>query len=293
MGIFNFSGKGSGLGGVSAGLSGLSGLAGLGALMGVKGAPSKDARKVVSAFVLGKERKGSCKVPKKGERRSAKDCNFVTDGTVLKVRDLPIATRVGVGKMRICVNPEDHRPEMRQAVNAVLTAAKAGISVADRTGKLKGPIRAGHDFRVRGRKGRAGAEWPGCIVVDINKQMRDDAAIQLALNPHGGSFRAEINELSARSPHVRSGIKRGIESQFTQAQRTDMKRAAKLAKEAAAKANREAAELTKQAAKMKADEELMAARRKAADAGPRYAGQSNAAAAADAKRARREAKRKK
>lgn len=160
MGIF--SGPSSG------GVSGLSALAGLGFVA----VPSKSAKKVVSSFLLGRAADGACEVPKKGQHRSDASCHYKTDGDSLSVHGRQIAKRYGgltTGTIEVCVSPDDPTPELRQAVNALLGKAKVGVSVYKRKGS----------YRIAGRKGRTGADWPGCVKIQLNKKMTEAAEKEL------------------------------------------------------------------------------------------------------------------
>lgn len=157
MGIFS--------GGSGGGTSGLSALAGLGFTQ----VPSKSAKQVVSAFLVGRPHSGACPVPKKGQKRNADDCHYKATGNTLSVRGVQIARRQSLDTIEVCVNPNDTTPELRQAVNALLGKAKTGTSVANRKG----------DYRISGRKGRAGARWPGCVTVKLNKRMTEAARKEL------------------------------------------------------------------------------------------------------------------
>ena len=141
----------------------IEGLAGL----AKRAVPSKDARRVVTAFIKGQEARGACPVPK--AKGAPKVCNFESTGRTLKVRGVTVASRgAGVGheSIRVCANPNDTTPEVRQAANVILQRAKAGVSVRD----LR---KQGQGYRISGRKQRTGAAWPesGCINVKVAKKI--------------------------------------------------------------------------------------------------------------------------
>ncbi len=155
-------------------------LAGLGKLTAPgSNAPSKDARRVVAAFVRGEPARGACS--------KTTGCAIVATGSELKVNDYTLARRPASASAHISVCIPDraemvtlktgkvveaHKSkDMRAAAAALLRSVGTGLGI--RTDKAG--VR-----RLVGAHGKRAAEVPGsCIVVKLNKQQAAIAAAGL------------------------------------------------------------------------------------------------------------------
>lgn len=155
-------------------------LAGLGRLT-AKGssAPSKDAKRVVAAFVRGEAARGACS-PKKG-------CEIIASGGELKVGDLVLARRPAstTSHVSVCV-PErgemvklksgktveaQKSKDVRAAAGALLKAVGTGLGIRTDSAGIR---------RLVGAHGKRAAEVPGaCLVVKLNKKQAAMAAAGL------------------------------------------------------------------------------------------------------------------
>lgn len=154
-------------------------LAGLGKLT-ARGstAPSKDAKRVVAAFVRGEPARGAC--------NKTKGCEIVATGSELKVNDYVLARRpVGASAhISVCIPDRGEMvlkngkkvearssQDVRAASAALLKAIGTGLGVrTDKEG-----VR-----RLIGAHGKRAAEVPGsCIVTKLNKQQAAYAAAGL------------------------------------------------------------------------------------------------------------------
>jgi hypothetical protein len=155
-------------------------LAGLGKLTAPGStAPSKDARRVVAAFVRGEPARGACN-PKKG-------CDIVATGSELKVGNYVLAKRPASQSAHISVCIPD-RAEMVTLKSGKKVEARGSQDVRAASSALLRAIGTGFGVRTDkdgirrlvGAHGKRAAEVPGaCIVTKLNKQQAAVAAAGL------------------------------------------------------------------------------------------------------------------
>lgn len=155
-------------------------LAGLGRLTAAgSNAPSKDARRVVSAFVRGEAAQGACK-----GKKSSRTCDITSDGLELKVGSMTLAERPvpDATEIKVCIPARGEMvglksgkvveaqssKDVRAAASALLRGFGAGIGVrTDKEG-----IR-----RIVGSAHRSHVAVPGeCMVVKLSKAQAHMAA---------------------------------------------------------------------------------------------------------------------
>lgn len=165
-------------------------LGGLAGLAVRSSAPSKDALKVVGAFVLGKGRQGACRVPKKGEKRSESDCNYRTDGLELFVKGSTVASKMPLGitakSVKVCpAELQANDQEATKAAGALFSVLGTGISLQTRNGKRF----------LRGRRPIGRIEAPsGCFTVEVSKQIRTAAQRALKADVAKGMAKSARSE---------------------------------------------------------------------------------------------------
>lgn len=153
-------------------LRGLSGLSGLGALgraaAGAKAAPkvSKGVALAVKAFVAGRKSVRACPIVT-GEKRGAhpNNCAAYTDGTVLKIKGVEVASRETTSGKRIKVCPTRFMKSAagHTAANSLLTALRTGMSVRELEGD---------DYLSGGNKATGVAIDGGCFEFHVTPAAR-------------------------------------------------------------------------------------------------------------------------
>lgn len=207
-------------------------VAGLGSLSTQAGAPSNDAKRVVSAFVEGRPASSGC-----GKKDGAV-CEMVSDGTTLRVGTTVLASKAApnTDTIRVCIPPHVEKTARAKGVQAVARALmnvlKTGLDVR----------RAGaHEMRLAGKGGRARTAVPmgECLTVTISKAMREDAA------KNG----VAANRVKSRHPD-RNPSKRAVKAERKRMAKENRQAAADLARDAK-KAKRKAAKAAARARKTK------------------------------------------
>lgn len=249
-------------------------LAGLGRLTARgSNAASKDARRVVKAFVRGEPAQGACKGPK-----GARVCEITATGNELRVGDLTLARRPLTDSAHVSVCVPD-RAQMVELKSGKKVEAQASKDVRAAAGALLREVGTGLGVRtdaagVRrlvGAHGRRAAEMPGqCIVVKMNKSMANYAA--------AGREASQEAISTFTNPFPTSKQVAKVRKAQADAKRAQALMKARLARQAAKEAKANAAAEKKAAEQAKKDAAAQEAAQKAAEAAAKKA-------AADAKKA--------
>lgn len=197
-----------------------SALAGLAALAGggKKKALSKDAIKVVDAFINGVPRDGGCRVPKKGERRDPSSCRFTTDGRHLIVNGETLASKASpiASSMELCFTGTRSDPALRQMAAALSHRLGTGIGVADlgsrspKKGSFGPPTAPDWRFSA-GRKGHAMRVPKGCVEVVISDAMQKRAEGAIENWGKGEKLRA-AKRLKERAAEIGLQLPKSLEA---------------------------------------------------------------------------------
>lgn len=254
--------------GFFSGYGGRHAMAGLGRIVNTKtGSLSKDARKVVSAFMRGEDAKGNCKKDEGCGIQSFRNELIVSSPTSSEMYTL--AKRDGSGQsMEVCIPAEaefeagplekgqrrkegERSRDIRAASSALLQAVGAGIGVRTdpETGK--------HVFS--GSKGQSRIAVPGaCVRVKFDKKQRELAAQTLEAKEKYLKD-ADIFPTAAQYAKARAAVAAAAAEALAAKRKLALEQAAKDRPLNTAKKALEKAEKTVQAAQ----EKLFAAREKA------------------------------